>query len=47
VDTRAGLPPGTTSNFCRTRLALLQATAQRVAELHWRYVAEVQGGSSG
>jgi DNA-binding transcriptional regulator YbjK len=42
VDTRAGLPPGTTSNFFRTRLALLQATAQRVAELHWCHVAEVQ-----
>jgi DNA-binding transcriptional regulator YbjK len=42
VDTEAGLPPGTTSNFFRTRLALLKATAQRVAELHWLYVAEMR-----
>jgi DNA-binding transcriptional regulator YbjK len=42
VDTQAGLPPGTTSNFFRTRLTLLQAAAQRVADLHWRHVAEVR-----
>jgi AcrR family transcriptional regulator len=42
VDTKAGLPRGTTSNFFRTRLALLQATAQRVARLHWEHVAETR-----
>jgi DNA-binding transcriptional regulator YbjK len=40
VDTRANLPSGTTSNFFRTRLALLQGAAQRLAELHWQYVTE-------
>jgi DNA-binding transcriptional regulator YbjK len=33
VEQRAGLPDGTTSSYFRTRSALLQATAQRVAEL--------------
>jgi len=49
VDERAGLPPGTTSNYFRTRLALLEATAGRVVELHWRNVAALQrlGGSTG
>ena len=38
VDDRAGLPAGTTSNYFRTRLALLEATAARTADLHWQYV---------
>jgi DNA-binding transcriptional regulator YbjK len=38
VDTRAGVPAGTTSNYFRTRLALLEATAARTVELHWNYV---------
>jgi DNA-binding transcriptional regulator YbjK len=42
VDTEAGLPAGTTSNFFRNRLALLKATAQRMAELHWLSVAETR-----
>jgi DNA-binding transcriptional regulator YbjK len=42
VDERAQLPPGTTSNYFRTRLALLEATATRVAELHWDGVAGLQ-----
>lgn len=42
VDTKAGLPQGTTSNFFRNRLALLQAAAQRVAYLHWEHVAETR-----
>lgn len=42
VDERARLPPGTTSNYFRTRLALLEATATRVAELHWEGVAALQ-----
>jgi DNA-binding transcriptional regulator YbjK len=44
IDERAGLPAGTTSNYFRTRLALLEATAGRVAELHWQYVALLQSG---
>ncbi len=42
VDERTALPPGTTSNYFRTRLALLQATAGRVVELHWQNVAALQ-----
>jgi DNA-binding transcriptional regulator YbjK len=38
VDERAGLPAGTTSNYFRTRQALLEATASRTVELHWRRV---------
>src|SRR3954469_20873835 len=36
IDERAQLPPGTTSNYFRTRLSLLEATARRMAELHWQ-----------
>ena len=42
VDERAGVPPGTTSNYFRTRLTLLEATAGRVVELHWLNVAALQ-----
>ncbi|MGW1995437.1 TetR/AcrR family transcriptional regulator [Embleya sp. NPDC001921] len=34
VDEAAGLPPGTTSNYFRSRDALLGAAAERVLELH-------------
>ncbi|GAA1096576.1 TetR/AcrR family transcriptional regulator [Nocardiopsis composta] len=33
VDARAGLPPGSTSSCYRTRLALLRAALDRIAEL--------------
>jgi DNA-binding transcriptional regulator YbjK len=33
VDTKAGVPEGTTSFYFRTRSALLHAVAERVAEL--------------
>jgi DNA-binding transcriptional regulator YbjK len=42
VDDRAGLPAGTTSNYFRTRQALLEATAARTVELHWRRVEALQ-----
>jgi DNA-binding transcriptional regulator YbjK len=42
IDERAGLPAGTTSNYFRTRLALLEATAARTAELHWQHVEALQ-----
>ncbi len=42
IDERAGLPPGTTSNYFRSRVGLLEATAGRVAELHWQNVAVLQ-----
>lgn len=32
VDERAGLPPGSTSNYARTRAALLQGTMKRIVE---------------
>ncbi|GGX67673.1 TetR/AcrR family transcriptional regulator [Streptomyces fructofermentans] len=32
VDSAAGLPPGSTSNVARTRLALLEAAVRRLAE---------------
>lgn len=38
VDERAGLPAGTTSNYFRTRRALLEATASRTVDLHWQRV---------
>ena len=42
VDERAQLPAGTTSNYFRTRQALLEATAARTAELHWQRVDALQ-----
>jgi DNA-binding transcriptional regulator YbjK len=42
VDARAELPAGTTSNYFRTRLALLEATAARTVDLHWQRVEALQ-----
>lgn len=42
VDNRADLPAGTTSNYFRTRQALLDATASRTVDLHWRRVEMLQ-----
>jgi len=42
VDDRAELPAGTTSNYFRTRLALLEATAARTVDLHWQHVKTLQ-----
>jgi DNA-binding transcriptional regulator YbjK len=42
VDSRAGVPSGTTSNYYRTRQALLEATAARTVELHWQRVETLQ-----
>src|ERR1700742_1194044 len=41
VDVAAQLPDGTTSNYFRTRVALLRAAALRMSESHWQYVAEL------
>jgi DNA-binding transcriptional regulator YbjK len=43
VDTRSGVPAGTTSNYFRNRLALLEAVTTHVAQLHWQRVAVLQG----
>ena len=42
VDSRAGVPAGTTSNYFRTRQALLEATAARTVDLHWQRVEVLQ-----
>jgi DNA-binding transcriptional regulator YbjK len=42
VDTRADVPVGTTSNYFRTRQALLEATAARTVDLHWQRVEALQ-----
>ncbi len=42
VDARADLPPGTTSNYFRSRQALLQATAARTVDLHWQRVESLR-----
>ncbi len=42
VDSRADVPAGTTSNYFRTRQALLEATAARTVELHWQRVEALQ-----
>jgi AcrR family transcriptional regulator len=40
VDRRAGLPPGTASNYFRSREALLVATARRIIERHQADMAQ-------
>lgn len=44
VDARSGVPPGTTSNYFRTRQALLEATAARTVDLHWQRVEMLKSG---
>lgn len=44
VDCRAKVPAGTTSNYFRTRQALLEATAARTVDLHWQRVELLQSG---
>jgi DNA-binding transcriptional regulator YbjK len=43
VDAAGGLPPGTTSNYARTRTALLTLTLTRIAELDAADGARVSG----
>ena len=47
VDQAAGLPPGTTSNYARTRSALLGLTLARIAELDATEGAEEAEGTAG
>src|ERR1700754_2087612 len=42
VDSRAGVPAGNTSNYFRTRRALLEETAARTVGLHWKSVEALQ-----
>ncbi|MEU5993924.1 TetR family transcriptional regulator [Spirillospora sp. NPDC047418] len=46
VDERSGLPPGTASNYFRSRDALLQAAADRVIDLHKQDMTAATGGTS-
>lgn len=46
VDERSGLPPGTASNYFRSRDALLQAAADRVVELHKQDMTSATGEST-
>lgn len=46
VDEQADLPPGTTSNYFRSRDALLQAAAERIVGLH-RAEMEAANGQAG
>ncbi|CNG51536.1 DeoR family transcriptional regulator [Mycobacterium tuberculosis] len=45
VDERSGLPPGTASNYFRSRDALLQAAADRVIELHRQDMTAATGAA--
>jgi AcrR family transcriptional regulator len=47
VDQAAGLPPGTTSNYARTRAALLTLALTRIAELDAADGASQAAGESG
>jgi len=47
VDQAAGLPPGTTSNYARTRAALLTLALTRIAELDAAETASGADGQSG
>jgi DNA-binding transcriptional regulator YbjK len=42
VDKHAGLPRGTTSNYFKSREALVAATIQRIVDLHFAMVDEVR-----
>jgi DNA-binding transcriptional regulator YbjK len=47
VDERAEVPAGTTSNYFRSRDALLEAAAQRVVQLHFRWLADIREQHAG
>lgn len=42
VDERAGVPAGTTSNYFRSREALLAATAERIMHVHFSRLDEIR-----
>ena len=42
VDERAGVPRGTTSNYFRSREALVAAAVQRIVDLHFALIAELR-----
>jgi DNA-binding transcriptional regulator YbjK len=42
VDERAAVPKGTTSNYFRSREALVAATLQRIVDLHFSLIADLR-----
>ncbi len=44
VDQEAGLPPGTTSNYARTRAALLELSLARMTELEAQFIGPELAG---
>ena len=42
VDEQAEVPRGTTSNYFRSREALLAAAVQRIVDLHFALIAELR-----
>ncbi|WP_158890517.1 TetR/AcrR family transcriptional regulator [Amycolatopsis anabasis] len=47
VDDRARVPKGTTSNYFRSRDALLAAAAERIIELHFAWLDEIRARHRG
>ncbi len=47
VDEAAEVPKGTTSNYFRSRDALLEATVNRVVQLHFDWVSELRAKHDG
>jgi DNA-binding transcriptional regulator YbjK len=47
VDVEAEVPPGTASNYFRTKPALLAAAFARVVELHFEWIAELRARHTG
>lgn len=47
VDETAAVPKGTTSNYFRSREALLAATVERIVHLHFEWIAELRAEREG
>jgi DNA-binding transcriptional regulator YbjK len=47
VDERANVPPGTASNYFRSREALVAATIQRIVDLHFALIADLRAKRQG
>ncbi|TCO49786.1 TetR/AcrR family transcriptional regulator [Actinocrispum wychmicini] len=47
VDEAAEVPRGTTSNYFRSREALLEATVARLVQLHFQWIAELRAQRAG
>ncbi|ONI74995.1 hypothetical protein ALI144C_40195 [Actinosynnema sp. ALI-1.44] len=47
VDETAAVPKGTTSNYFRSRDALLEATVRRVVQLHFEWISQLRAERDG